>query len=134
MEDEVIQKDVMSSNSIMEMQFAAIYKTINGLQKEMNMIKGKRGDELDKEKYRRLISEYKEFKKNNVRQFRFDAKNFTNYGKFHSSFLLVLSKHLKGRLGFSFRLCVSHTFQLRASIAYLHYSAHRARHSHHLVI
>ena len=82
MEDEVIQKDVMSYNSIMEVQFAAIYKTINGLQKEMNMIKGKRGDELDKEKYRRLISEYKEFKKNNVRQFRFDANNSTNYGKF----------------------------------------------------
>ena len=82
MEDEVIQKDVLSTNSIIEEKFAAIYKTINGLQKEMNMIKGKRGDELDKEKYRRLISEYKEFKKNNVWQFRFDANNSTNYGKF----------------------------------------------------
>ena len=80
--DEVIQKDVKSSNSIFEAQFEDVYKTIHDLQKEMNMIKGKRGDELDKEKYRRLISEYKEFKKNNVWQFRFDANNSTNYGKF----------------------------------------------------
>ena len=111
MEDEVIQNDDnMVYNSILEVRFAHIYKTIQHLQKEIDMIKGKRGDELDKEKYRRLISEYKEFKKNNVQQFRFDAKNFTNYGKFASSSLPVLSKHLKERSMLSFRSCVSHTF------------------------
>ena len=102
--------DNMVYNSILEVRFARIYKTIQHLQKEIDMIKGKRGDELDKEKYRRLISEYKEFKKNNVLQFRFDAKNFTYYGKFHSSSLPVLSKHLKESSMLSFHSCVSNTF------------------------
>ena len=56
------------------------------LRKEMKLQKGsiaKRGEEMDKEKYLTLISEYKRFKMNNVQHFRFNsAANSTNFGKF----------------------------------------------------
>ena len=56
------------------------------LRKEMKLQKGsiaKRGEEMDKEKYLTLISEYKKFKMNSVQHFRFNsAANLTNFGKF----------------------------------------------------
>ena len=60
------------------------------LRKEMKLQKGsnaKRGEEMDKEKYMTLISEYKRFKMSNVQHFRFNsAANSTNFGKFQSKF------------------------------------------------
>ena len=52
---------------------AQVYKT---LKKEIEMMKGrisKNGDELDRNKYMKLISEYKQFKKNEVQHFRFNS-------------------------------------------------------------
>ena len=49
------------------------YKALN---REIQMMKesiSKRGNELDSQLYEKLISEYKQFKKNQVQHFRFDA-------------------------------------------------------------
>ena len=43
---------------------------------------GKRGDELDKEKYKMLVSEYRKFKTKNVKHFRFNSEdNLSTFGK-----------------------------------------------------
>ena len=43
---------------------------------------GKRGDELDKEKYKMLVSEYRKFKTKNVKHFKFSsAANLTMFGE-----------------------------------------------------
>ena len=39
----------------------------------MKIATGKRGEELDKEKYKMLVSEYRKFKTKNVKHFRFNA-------------------------------------------------------------
>ena len=55
----------------------------------MKMATGKRGDELDKEKYKMLISEYKKFKTKNVKHFRFNsAANLSTYGEYLLGHLL----------------------------------------------
>ena len=68
-------------NSITEMKLL-----LKNLRKEMKHQKGrigKRGEEMDKDKYLTLISEYKRFKMNNVQHLRFNsAANSTNFGKF----------------------------------------------------
>ena len=55
------------------------------LKKELELMKGKigkQGEELDKKKYMRLMSEYRNFKKHNVRHFRFNsAANSSDFGK-----------------------------------------------------
>ena len=60
----------------------------NDLKNEVTMMKskfGKKGEELDKEKYLKLIAEYKNFKKKNVQHFRFSsAANLSNFGKSES--------------------------------------------------
>ena len=64
-------------------------KAYNILKKEIEMIKGsisKNGDELDRQKYMKLISEYRQFKKNEVQHFRFNsAAQARTYGKFKNS-------------------------------------------------
>ena len=58
------------------------------LKKELELMKGnigKRGEELDKKKYMRLMTEYRNFKKHNIRHFRFNsAANSSNFGKYKS--------------------------------------------------
>ena len=60
----------------------------NNLKNEVALMKssfGKKGEELDKKKYLKLIAEYKNFKKKNVQHFRFSsAANLSNFGKFES--------------------------------------------------
>ena len=53
------------------------------LKKKIEMNKGgKKGDELDRQKLKKLMSEYKQFKKNQVKHFRFDsAAHSTSFGK-----------------------------------------------------
>ena len=62
----------------------SMYKS---LKKEMSMLKeslGKNGKEVDREKYLTLVSEYKRFKRNNVRHFRFNsASSMTQFGEFN---------------------------------------------------
>ena len=68
-------------DSITEMK-----RMLKDMRKEMIDQKGrigKRGEEMDKEKFLTLISEYKRLKMNNVQHFRFNsAANLTNFGKF----------------------------------------------------
>ena len=56
------------------------------LKKEMELMKstiGKQGEELDKKKYERLVSEYRDFKKQNVRHLRFNsAEDLSKFGKY----------------------------------------------------
>ena len=53
----------------------------NGLEDVMTIATGKRGEELDKKKYKMLISEYRKFKAKNVKHFRFNpAANLSKYG------------------------------------------------------
>ena len=49
----------------------------------MKIAIGQKGDEVDKEKYKMLISEYKKFKTKNVKHFRFNsAANMSTYGEY----------------------------------------------------
>ena len=53
-----------------------LLKKVADLEKEVNMLKsgvGEKGEELDKEKYKMLIAEYRKFKTTNVEHFRFNA-------------------------------------------------------------
>ena len=55
------------------------------LEKEMKLVKGiigKRGQALDEEKYKMLVAEYRKFKTNNVKHFRFNsAANLSTFGE-----------------------------------------------------
>ena len=93
-EEEEIEKNLKGLlnedlyNSVTEMKL--IYKL---LRKELKLQKGnavKKVAEMDKEKYLRLISEFRKFKMNNVQHFRFNsAANSTNFSKFYLRRVLV---------------------------------------------
>ena len=54
----------------------------NDVEDVMKIATGQRGEELDKEKYKRLVSEYRKFKTKYVKHFRFDsAANLSMFGK-----------------------------------------------------
>ena len=54
----------------------------NDVQDVIRIATGQRGEELDKEKYKMLISEYRKFKTKNVKHFRFNsAANLSTFGK-----------------------------------------------------
>ena len=54
----------------------------NDIDEVMKIATGKRGDELDKEKYNMLVSEYRKFKTKNVKHFRFNAAaNLSEFGE-----------------------------------------------------
>ena len=84
-EDELAEEEVEVSGEVgeelkkMKKMQKLMYKS---LMKEMEESFGKRGDELDRKKYVKLLSEYKRFKKNNVRHFRFNSEaNLAMFGK-----------------------------------------------------
>ena len=55
----------------------------NDIQDVMKIATGQRGEELDKEKYRMLVSEYRKFKARNVKHFRFNSDaSLTTFGEF----------------------------------------------------
>ena len=57
-------------------------KMKNDIGEVMKIATGKRGDELDKEKYKMLVSEYRKFKTKNVKHFRFNAAaNLSEFGE-----------------------------------------------------
>ena len=57
-------------------------KMKNDIDEVMKIATGKRGDELDKEKYKMLVSEYRKFKTKNVKHFRLNsAANLSTFGK-----------------------------------------------------
>ena len=54
----------------------------NDIGEVMKIATGKRGNELDKEKYKMLVSEYRKFKTKNVKHFKFSsAANLTMFGE-----------------------------------------------------
>ena len=54
----------------------------NDIGEVMKIATGKRGDELDKEKYKMLVSEYRKFKTKNVKHFKFNsAANLSMFGE-----------------------------------------------------
>ena len=54
----------------------------NDIGEVMKIATGKRGEELDREKYKMLISEYRKFKTKNVKHFRLNAAaNLSEFGK-----------------------------------------------------
>ena len=61
-------------------------KLMNEVEKRMERMKGtsdNKGEELDKVKFQKMISEYKKFKMNSVKHFRFNsAANNTKFGQF----------------------------------------------------
>ena len=68
----------------------SLLKRVLHLERETNIVRNEkmklsteqRGDELDKEKYKMLISEYRKFKTKNVKHFRFNsAANLSRFGR-----------------------------------------------------
>ena len=56
----------------------------------MKIATGQSGNEVDRKKYKMLISEYKKFKTKNVKHFRFNsAANLSTYGEYLLGLLLV---------------------------------------------
>ena len=65
-----------------------IERRIKQFEKDLDN-KDKKGEALDKEKFKNLISDYKKFKMKNVRHFRFvENGNSSMFGRFLSKFLL----------------------------------------------
>ena len=66
-------------------ELAKVYKQLADLKTEMKLMKSsgqEKGEELDKEKYKMLIAEYRKFKRENVRHFRFNSgENLSSFGK-----------------------------------------------------
>ena len=60
-----------------------VYKQLADLKKKLMKNSGQeKGEELDKEKYKMLIAEYRKFKRENVKHFRFNsAENSSSFGK-----------------------------------------------------
>ena len=50
---------------------------------------GKRGEEMDNKKYRRLLAEYTQFKKRIVRHFRFNETTLPDFGMCQSQYCLI---------------------------------------------
>ena len=54
----------------------------NDIGEVMKIANSKRGDELDKEKYKMLVAEYRKFKTKNMKHFRFNAAaNLSEFGE-----------------------------------------------------
>ena len=59
-----------------------MYKRIVELERKAELKKGGSAEELDKEKFRMMVKEYKEFKRKNVRHFKFNSgANTSSFGK-----------------------------------------------------
>ena len=63
-----------------------LMKRLAHLERKMKLMEGalgEKGEELDKEKYKMLIAEYRKFKTKNVRHYRFNSgENSSAFGKF----------------------------------------------------
>ena len=60
-----------------------LLKRLEYLEKEVQLLKSsgqEKGEELDKEKYKMLIAEYRKFKRENVKHFRFNSAE-NSFGK-----------------------------------------------------
>ena len=82
MEDEAAETEFKGQD---DEKLNKLLKRLADLEKEMNVLKWsgeEKGEELDKEKYKMLIAEYRKFKRKNVRHFRFNSGgNSSVFGK-----------------------------------------------------
>ena len=66
-------------------ELSKFYRRFADLEKEMNVMKRdglEKGEELEKEKYKMMIAEYRKFKTKNVKHFMFNSgKNSSAFGK-----------------------------------------------------
>ena len=66
-------------------KLSRLLKRLADLEKEVKLLKSggeEKGEEVDKEKYKMLIAEYRKFKEKNVKHFRFNsALNSSSFGK-----------------------------------------------------
>ena len=91
------QEDIGNLNKEMMLMYAKLERRMSAeLERRMKLLehktdkKDKKRDELDKEKLWKLISEYKKFKRKNVKHFRFN-ENFTS--------------NMFGKLAYVFSMC-----------------------------
>ena len=87
-----VDLDEQINNTLLE-RFLILEKEIKIVKKEMELLKngfgqvvkiatGQRGEELDKEKFKKLISEYRKFKTKNVKHLRLNsAANISRFGR-----------------------------------------------------
>ena len=84
-----IEED-MEDEEAVEIEFKGkndekLMKRLAHLERKMKLMEGalgEKGEELDKEKYKMLIAEYRKFKRENVKHFRFNsAENLSSFGK-----------------------------------------------------
>ena len=58
----------------------------NGVENAMKFATGQSGQEMDRKKYKMLISEYRKFKAKNMKHFRFNsATNLSTFGKLNNA-------------------------------------------------
>ena len=78
-----IDGDLMKIYHLLENKMKLVKDNMkNEIGEVMKIATGKRGDELDKEKYKMLVSEYRKFKTKNVKHFRFNAAaNLSEFGE-----------------------------------------------------
>ena len=75
-------EDVGSLDKQMMLMYAELERRMKLFKHNIDN-KNKKGDELDKEKFEKLISEYKNFKRRNVKHFRFNENSTSSmFGKF----------------------------------------------------
>ena len=56
------------------------------IEEKIKIASGQRGEELDRKKYKMLISEYRKFKAKNMKHFRFNsATNLSTFGKLNNA-------------------------------------------------
>ena len=81
-----VGEEVKTELERLDTKLMRMYKKMyTDLERRMKLMEGnigKTGEELDKEKFRKLISEYKKFKMENVRHFRFNSNGTSRmFGK-----------------------------------------------------
>ena len=86
MEDEEVEEAVeLELKGKDDEKLNKMMKRLADLEKEIKVLKSgdqEKGEELDKEKYKMLIAEYRKFKTKNVNHFRFNsAKPSSTFGK-----------------------------------------------------
>ena len=83
-EDEEAEEDVETEfEGKVDENSNKLLKRLEYLEKEVQLLKSsgqEKGEELDKEKYKMLIAEYRKFKTKNVRHFRFNSGE-NSFGK-----------------------------------------------------
>ena len=78
-----IDDDIMKMFHLLESKMKLMKTDMkNNVEELMKIATGQKGEELDKEKFNMLISEYRKFKTRNVKHFRFNSEaTWSTFGK-----------------------------------------------------